>query len=166
MKRKTTYRPGAEEIDGVKELGYKEASGPELFDSLASELADNTVEISSASAKRLYNAMLKGYEEDEQFIATNDTKDLKPLHMLESLKRCNDPAGRDELVISRVALDSTTGCCPRTGAQLRLISLDAEQKQKLQNGLLELSAESYDARQKGMGEVAQSHLSKFGKWLE
>ena len=77
------YRFDAEPIVGIEELPYPVKCGPELFNALASELADNSVEISSASAKRLYNAFQRG---------NDPNKNLKQLHLLESLKTKNDVA--------------------------------------------------------------------------
>lgn len=119
------FQEGAPPIEGATELGYDVASGPRLFDRLASELAEDAIEISSASAKRLYNAIVRGF----------DGHGLRSLHLLESLPTCNDSAPATELVANRVLLDATNGKCPRTGVQLRLINLDGEQKEKLKSGL-------------------------------
>ena len=154
------YRAGAKSIDGVQEMGYSAGSGPMLFDALASELAEITVEITSASAKRLYNAFQAGFQGN----AISDN--LNPLHLLESLKICNDPASLDELVVNRIALDEKSGRCPRTGVQLRLINLDAEQKKKLQTGLSYLSATTYEERHRKKNSIAEDALKSFGKWLE
>jgi hypothetical protein len=150
-------REGSEPINGVKELGYTVASGPILFDLLASELAENSVEISSASTKRLYNAFRLGFK---------DSSDIKALHLLESLKTFNDPAKLDELVVSRVTLDQTNGLCPRTGTQLRLIGLDTAQKKQLQDGLIHLSMTSYEERARKNNKKAETDLRNFGEWLE
>ena len=156
----TYIRPDADPIDGVVELGYAEGSGPGLFDLLATELAENTIEITSASAKRLYNAFQHGYREHEA------SRNLKSLHLLESLKTCNDPADLDELVVSRVLVDDKSGICPRTGVQLKLINLDKGQKQTLQAGLIQLSATSYEERHKEKNSKAEDSIREFGEWLE
>ena len=153
-------RPNAESIDGVKELGYAEEAGPGLFDLLAEELAGNTIEITSASAKRLYNAFQRGYRDHEA------SRNLKSLHLLEPLKTCNDPADPEELVVSRVSVDEKSGICPRTGVQLRLINLDKEQKEKLQSGLVHLSATTYEERHKEKNSKAEDSIRRFGEWLE
>lgn len=154
-----TFRPGAEPIDGVKDLGYKEGSGPILFDQLASELAHNSIEITSASAKRLYSALQSGFEGHEF------SGNLKQMHFLESLKSHNELASPDDLVASRVTLDESTGRCPRTGSRLRLINLDAEKKKQLQDGLVYLAVTSYEERQKEKNSKAQDDLRRFGEWL-
>jgi hypothetical protein len=145
----------------VKELGYSHASGPLLLNLLASELADNAVEISSASAKRLYNAFQKGYRDSEMA-----SQDLKPLHVLEPLKTNNDRAATNELIVSRVTLDETTGKCPRSGVQLRLINLDDGHKKQLQEGLFHLASTSYEERQNRKSDLAKSSLERFTTWLD
>ena len=143
----------------MQALGYAEGSGPELFNELASELAENSVEISSASAKRLYNALQSGFE------GKGFAGELEQLHLLESLKPNNEPAASDELVASRVTLDESRGICPRTRAQLRLINLDADQKRKLQDGLIYLSGTSYEEFHKKSGEHGEEEIRRFGEWL-
>jgi hypothetical protein len=144
----------------VKELGYFHASGPLLLNQLASELADNTVEISSASAKRLYNAFQKGYRDSEM------AQNLKPLHVLEPLKTNNDHAATNELIVSRVTLDETTGKCPRSGVQLRLINLDDGRKKQLQEGLVYLASTSYEERHQRKNDLAKDSLERFTTWLD
>lgn len=151
-----SYRDGSDAIAGVQDLDYPVCSGPKLFDALAQELADNSVEITAASAKRLYNAFQRGFEESN----------LKPLHLLESISTCNDPAEPDELVVSRVTLDETSGRCQRTGTHLRLIGLDAEQKSQLGNGLADLAKEAYSDRAKKQSAKAEVELKRFAEWLE
>lgn len=150
-------REGSDPIVGIGELGYSEGSGPILFDQLASELAENSVEISAASAKRLYNAFQRGFE---------DSSNIQPLHLLESIQTCNEPVKSDELVVSRVALDESNGRCPRTGTQLRLIGLDATQKKQLQDGLIHLSTTSYEERARKKNSKAEVELRRFSEWLE
>jgi hypothetical protein len=149
------FRPQAPPIDGAEMLGYASPSGPKLFDSLAEELAGDALEISAAGAKRLYNALLKGF----------DDHTLRPLHVLQSLEGCNEPADSSELVASRVSLDSNTGQCPRTGVRLRLINLNDKQKEKLKDGLHYLAATAYKERGGKNGSAAEENLRDFGDWL-
>jgi hypothetical protein len=141
-------------------LGYEEASGPALFDSLASELADNSLEITSASAKRLYNAFQRGF----QSFDTGTT--LKPMHLLESLKINNEPAPPNELIVSRVSIDRSTGRCPRSETKLRLINLDTTQKEKFQNGLLYLCSLMHEERHQKKTIDVDKEFEKFQSWLE
>lgn len=150
------HREDSDSIAGVAKLGYSLDSGPELFDLLAQELADNFVEITAASAKRLYNACQRGFQDSK----------LKPLHLLESISPCNDPAEPNELVVSRVTLDATNGMCPRTGTHLRLIGLDTDQKEQLRNGLTNLATTAYTERSTKHSSKAELELKKFADWLE
>lgn len=153
-------RNGAGAIQGIKDLGYPDDSGPVLFDTLVSELAENAIEINSAAAKRLYNTFQRGFEGDDP--RTN----LKALHLLESLKGNSDPADPRDLVVSRVRLDENTGRCPRSGAQLRLINLDSNQKRRFRDGLLYLASSSFEERHKTKDAKVEKELHKFGKWLK
>jgi hypothetical protein len=149
--------------------------GPELLDLLASEMAAIAFEIPSASAKRLYNSFQSGFSG-----YYGPGCDLDQLHILQSLSACNDMAAPDALVASRVSLDKMTGKCPRTGAHLRLINLDAEEKQQLQNSLLTLAGIAYEERhgtkkkrhptREGQpatkNSTAQDELRHFGEWLK
>ena len=149
------------EISGIEELSYSTKCGPDLFNILMSELAAHSIEISSASAKRLYNAFQRGFQGDDP--KTN----IKQLHLLESVPTNNDLAKPDELVVNRVQLDKLTGKCPRTGAQLRLINLDQIQKKRFQESLLYLVSSSYQERHRNTTktDVAEK-LYQFGEWLQ
>eukprot|EP00980_Cylindrotheca_fusiformis_P001717 scaffold388_cov114-Cylindrotheca_fusiformis.AAC.26 len=151
------FREGSNPIEGIADLGYTPESGPDLFDLLVSELAENSVEISAASAKRLYTAFQRGFE---------DVSQMQRLHLLESIQVCNDPADANELVVSRVSLDEQNGRCPRTGTQLRLIGLDTAQKKQLQDGLIHLSTVSHDEKASKKNTKAEMELRRFGEWLD
>lgn len=150
------FRPDAPPIDRVKSLGYCHSSGPKLFDELCEELADDAVEISAAAAKRLYNAIVKGFDDDHG---------LEKLHLLQSFHACSRRADATELVASRVSLDETTGECPRTGVRLRLINLDDKQKERLKDGLHYLARTAYEERSGKPGLKAEENLKDFGAWL-
>lgn len=142
-------------IDGAELLGYDPPCGPKMFDRLAEELAGDALEISAAAAKRLYNALIKGF----------DCRTRKPLHVLQSMEVCNEPAEPSELVASRVSLDTSTGQCPRTGVRLRLINLDDQQKERLKEGLHYLASTAYNERTGKNSSAAEDNLREFGDWL-
>ena len=156
----------AEPIEGIEGLGYPNGCGSKLFDQLALELADITPEISSASARRLYNAFAVGYNDG------NPDNGLNPLHLLEPLKTCNDKAKPKDLIVSRVTLDSNTGYCPRSGVQLRLVKLDLDQKNQLKQNLLQLAKDTYEEFHKDRknkkydSSLALSSFKRFGNWLK
>ena len=123
-------------------------------------MSNAAVEIPSTSAKRLYNAFQIGFK------GMGEPYNLQRLHLMQSLIPCNDKAASNELVCSRVSLDESTGKCPRTGARLRLINLNAEQKQQLQNGLLYLASTMYEERFKEKSSFAEDELKRFEEWLQ
>ena len=151
----------AREIDGIEDLPYSTKCGPDLLNILISELAEHSIEITSASAKRLYNAFQRGFRGDDP------KKNLKQLNLLESLRTNNELAEPDELIVSRVRLDEFTGKCPRSRAQLRLINLDSLQKKRFQEALLHLVSLSYQERHRSSTktDVAEK-LKRFGEWLQ
>jgi hypothetical protein len=128
---------------------------------MVSELAEHSVDITSASARLLYNAFQRGFQGNDA------NTNLKQLHLLETLKTDNNLAKPDELIVSRVRLDESTGKCPRSGAQLRLINLDQTQKKRFQESLLYLVSSSYQERHQNATETDVAvKLERFGKWLQ
>jgi hypothetical protein len=156
----TIFSHDAAPIEGVKNLGFSVDCGPALFDSIASDLASISVEIPSASAKRLYNALQKGFQ------GCGPGFELEYLNVFQALSPYNEIAAPRELVANRVVLDRTTGKCPRTGVHLRLINLNAEQKQQLKSGLHYLAKNAYGERGKKESFRAEQQLLQFGSWLK
>lgn len=150
------FKTDCNDIEGAIELGYSAAHGPKLFDDLVAELSHEFAEISSASARRLYNALKKGFKEEN----------LVEMHLLQSFEVCNDRAEPRSIVASRVTVDKMSGVCPRTGVQLRLINLDTEQKEQLKRGLLHLSSVAYEERIGKKEIAAEEGLLSFEKWLQ
>lgn len=155
------FRMDSKEIDGIEELLYPAKHGTELLNILMLELADHSIEITSASAKRLYNAFERGFQGD------NPKLNLKQLQLMESLPTNNELAEPDELIVSRVQLDESTGKCPRSGEQLRLINLDSKQKKNFQEALLCLISSSYQERHPNATKTDVAYrLNRFGEWLQ
>jgi hypothetical protein len=158
------FSPESKAIDGAKELGYNPTSGPQLFDQLANAMAEDVLEITSASARRLYGAFEKANRGSER------AKHLEELHPLAPLKTFNIRADDGEIVASRVTIDANTGLCPRTGAQLRLITLEDSQIQQLEAALMKLSEvppDEFVKQQLKKNKINPSQeLRKFAEWLE
>jgi len=80
------------------------------------------------------------------------------------------PAGSNELVASRVSLDRSTGICPVTNAQQRLIVLEPNQRTQLHDDLLKLSTEQYakfaGRRSDDSPLRAKEQLQVFSDWLD
>lgn len=119
-------------VQGARALGYASASGPGLFDELAAEMAEEVIEIPSSSAQRLHNAFAEGFQETG----------IDSSKVLSLLKSSAEPAVEDEVIASRVSIDSTTGNCPRSGSTLRLIGLEINDREKLRQSVCSLARTS------------------------
>jgi len=161
-------------IEGAQDLGYRHSHGPALFDELASEMAADALEISSSSAVRLYNALAIGFNNQSESNSDSDdttaVSTLKEVHPLMSMPLTRQHANSNELVASRVSLDRSTGTCPVTDAQQRLIVLEPDQRKQLHSDLLDLSTEQFV---KFAGKKAGDHdnrareqLQVFSDWLD
>lgn len=162
-------------IEGAKDIGYSHSHGPQLFDEIAYEMAEEALEISSASARQLSNALALGFKDFEKESSCDSSSDdsivstLKEVHPLMSMPITNELANDNEVVASRVSLDRSTGICPVTHAHQRLIVLEPDQRKQLHGDLLKLSIEqfaSYVNRKKGEDpERARKELQAFSDWL-
>ena len=159
----------AKKVECAGLLGYNHNSGPELFDELLSEMSDDILEISSASARRLYNAIAEGFQSEGASENEQNNK-LKPIHSLGGLVTDNDKARPNELIASRVAVDATNGICPRSGVKLQLINLEPAHRRQLHKSLLELSNSRFEEFSNfTVGETddyASKNLNSFAQWLE
>lgn len=156
----------SEPIEGATELGYSVPCGPKLFDELACEMAQDVLEITSASARRLYGAFESALREQD-----SESKFVE-MHPLAPLPIANEPATGDELIVSRVAVADETGVCPRSGAKLRLIQLDRAEREQTRQSLLKLAetaylewSEKFEHKWRG-DESALEALEHFADWLE
>eukprot|EP00592_Proboscia_alata_P011396 CAMPEP_0194385956 /NCGR_PEP_ID=MMETSP0174-20130528/83507_1 /TAXON_ID=216777 /ORGANISM="Proboscia alata, Strain PI-D3" /LENGTH=986 /DNA_ID=CAMNT_0039174605 /DNA_START=542 /DNA_END=3499 /DNA_ORIENTATION=- len=138
-------------------------SGPKLFDHFARQMAQDALEITSSSARRLHNSFLTGMLPKDfasssplsssiafvnmNNIANNSTKEgkQKPLLLppLTSLQPNNDRAKDNQLILSRVTIDNKTALCPRSNTALHLIVLDSNQRQQLHQDLVRLAGIQY-----------------------
>jgi hypothetical protein len=159
------FRRNAEPIQGF-------LSGPELFDELAAEMADDMLELNNASARIIYNGFARGF-------AASGGIGLEPIPDDAEPQVTNQLARAGELVVSRVEICKETAICPRTGAKLRLFRLSKSQRKQVHETLLTMAATQYeDFRGKleaRFGEkmdnlegsdFAIRELSKFSRWLE
>lgn len=134
-------------------------------------MAAEVLEISSSSARRLYNSLAVGFQsdclgnDDHSIVST-----LKEAHPLMSMSLTRQLAGRNELVASRISLDRSTGLCPVTNAQQRLIILEPDQRTQLHNDLLKLSTEQFakfaGRKADDSPTRAQEQLQLFSDWLD
>ena len=153
-------------VEEASKLGYTHECGPRLFDELISQMSEDVLEISGASARRLYNALADGMKH-EYF-----TNNIEPIHSLAGVAREDDEAGPNDLVASRVTIGKSTGQCPRSRVKLRLITLEKEQRQQLHKSLLELSKNRFEEfnspRNKfnRSDDYAAQKLNEYSAWLE
>ena len=156
-------------LEGAKEVGYQHGYGAKFFDELATEMAEDVLEITGASARRLYNSLAEGMNHDEF------SNDIEPIHSLAGVAQDSDPATPNDLIASRVAIEKSTGQCPRSGVKLRLIKLKEHERKQLHSGLLELSEDRFEefhqVRNQGPKHSqwqnnAAAHLNRFSQWLE
>eukprot|EP00521_Asterionellopsis_glacialis_P010453 CAMPEP_0195309974 /NCGR_PEP_ID=MMETSP0707-20130614/39008_1 /TAXON_ID=33640 /ORGANISM="Asterionellopsis glacialis, Strain CCMP134" /LENGTH=710 /DNA_ID=CAMNT_0040374279 /DNA_START=82 /DNA_END=2214 /DNA_ORIENTATION=+ len=151
--------------------GYPLSPGPKLFDHLVTEMADDLLEINSASVEVLQKAFAKGFPENFEGEGEVDLSDEMPLS--------NHPADANKFVLGRVLVNETTGICPRTGAKLRLLKLEKDQRVRVHDTLLDMAAIQYEefraklaARyKKKMQQIEDSdfavrELARFSKWLD
>jgi len=157
------FAASAEPIEGAKELGYKNAAGPGLFDELCSELAAEVIEVPEGSGKKLYNALARGFPKS----SLKETSSLAPLRVND------DRAPSNELFACRVRIDPATGVCPRTGLTLKLIQLEESQKEKLVKGLMSHATsqqskflEKNKSQRNRQHPPAHENLMRFYKWLD
>lgn len=149
-------------IEGAEELGYS-SHGPTLFDQIAQDMADDVLEITSSSARRLFGAFESALREQDCH------REFVEMHPLAPLSIESEPAGHDELIISRTVVADNTGICPRSGAKLRLFKLDNDQREQTRNSLLNLAESAYNAWTGKDGKDdgrALASLTEFSNWLE
>ena len=131
-------------------------------------MSNDVLEINSSSARRLYNAFYKISSQ------SNITSTLKELPSLIELPIENTTCSKNELVVSRVPIDSNSAQCPRTNAKLRLILLSMEDKRNFYDKLLTMSQEQYFAftstisknKPKKENDEASKKLTEFANWLD
>jgi hypothetical protein len=155
------FSHAAEPIEGAEAMGYAPA-GPSLLDQLVENMAADALDINSALARRLYGAF------EAAFRGTLAAQNIAELHPLAPLPVDNSPASAKDLVVSRVAIDTQTALCPRTGARLRLITLENQEREQLKASLIELAGQRFDKLgiDRKTDEDAKVALQTFSEELE
>jgi hypothetical protein len=150
-------------IEGAEELGYS-SCGPKLFDELVQGMAEDVLEITSASARRLYSAFENALREQ------NTGKEVPDMHPLAPLPIENDHAADNELIVSRTLVANDTGVCPRSRAKLRLINLEPEERTETFRTLLKLAETAYREWNEKWGRETNDRalvaLGEFATWLD
>ena len=174
------YSNDASPIEGATDLGYEYSCGPRLLDEIVSDMAENVLEISSASARRLSNSLASGSKDIPKADSGNShsvVSKLKEAHPLAPMQVSKDAAAINEVVACRVLLNRSTGVCEVTGAQQQLILLGPDQRKQLHNDLIDLAGNQYTNYMKDIDLVRDKHaasdsankaseqLQKFSDWL-
>ena len=145
-------------------------------------MAEHVLEISSASARRLSNALVVGFmNANEPTSAQGDPLDeivtsIKEAHPLAPMTLNRQPAAVNELVASKVSLDRSTGVCEVTASQQQLILLKSDQRKQFHDDLIDLSSTQYTHFTKEIGahdkhaardskNKAAEQLQIFSDWL-
>lgn len=160
------FRSSAEKVEGSEELGYTHSSGPGFLDELLSDMASEFFEIPEAAATKLYMALAKGFPESN----LDHTESLAPLRLNKQ------KADEDELIASLVSINAKTGICPRTEVKLRLILLDATEKETLVTGVTSIAKQQFGDflkvntrlryNQNRQVKTGEEHLLEFCRFLD
>jgi pentatricopeptide repeat protein len=132
------------------------AKHAELFHSIVQDMADdpNGMELPLNAAIRLRNAFAEYYPND-----LTRTSALQPLPLMTAE---SSPALTPHTIIAeRVQIDNTTGRCPVTQVQLRLLRLTSDQRKALRMRMLDLAQDNQ--RQYTPNESVSEKNSKSSK---
>jgi len=174
LARRGYFRSDSEAVEGVEEFGYAKGRGAALFDAIATEMADDVVEITAVNAKEIRNGFVAGFSGSELI------RNLSQVPYDCDLASVAGEASEDELVANRVTIEPKSTLCPRTKAQLRLILLEDSQRSKVLDMLLDMADTQFEAyenklQQKGNKSskanppeenYAGKHLEGFANWLD
>jgi hypothetical protein len=160
------FRKGAKPIEGAMEYGFSVASGPGLLDEIASELAEEMLELTESAAKFMFDSFRLGFADDSDDIVS-ETDEVSQCLQLD-----------ERLLVGRVRVNDTTAVCPESGAHLRLFTLNDSQRRHVHDTLLEMASsqhEEYGQALKARGKIREQdprngtyaidELSKFSEWL-
>ena len=150
LARNGCFRKDAKPIDNVAEYGFSASNGPALFDVLATEMAEDILELPEEAAKIISDA-------------------LAERHSDEGKKGSNGFVGR-------VTINSSTATCPETGVKLQLFTLTDEQRSTVHDTLLNMATiqhEEFGEKLRAQGKTKESknaqyayeQLCNFSKWL-
>jgi pentatricopeptide repeat protein len=157
------FRSEAAAID-ILEHGFSVASGPELFDQLASEMSEDLLELTENATKVIADGLIEGHGQQA------NRADWTEIGAVSGVKKIGN-----ELCIGRVSVNSTTAVCPETGATLRLFTLTEELRLHVHDTLLEMAAAQHEEygeqlraqgkKEQRDGQYAFEQLSNFSDWL-
>eukprot|EP00522_Entomoneis_paludosa_P013426 CAMPEP_0172461178 /NCGR_PEP_ID=MMETSP1065-20121228/39579_1 /TAXON_ID=265537 /ORGANISM="Amphiprora paludosa, Strain CCMP125" /LENGTH=761 /DNA_ID=CAMNT_0013216419 /DNA_START=39 /DNA_END=2324 /DNA_ORIENTATION=- len=157
-----------------KHIEGQQSVGPKLFDELLSLMAQDVLELTEDAAKSLYLGVISGPDDRTQTTSSiNGTESflIPPCKALEDA-----PA-----IAGRVSINKTTSVCTQTGAKLRLLSLDDQQREHVHETLAEMafvSQEEFKAKaqvkenpkrnksqEPPSGEYCRQQILNFSQWI-
>lgn len=167
--------------------GFSSSPGPPLFDELASEMADDILELDEASASIIADGFNKGFETTANMTVHGLSDVWQRLRSW--LRYGAAPVSGRRLFVGRVSVDSSTAICPESGATLRLFTLTHQQRKSVRGTLLQMAAAQHEefgdkllARRQGKshndtkpqgqreqsrnGTYALDQLLRFSDWLQ
>jgi Protein-only RNase P len=145
----------------LKRLGYTSKSGVEMFDELMRQMSDKISEIPMNLAKRWHSSFVRGFADAN----IGEHNSLLPLRINKT------PAPDDQLIMNRVSIDPSTGYCSRSGSTLRLLHLDADEKENLRDSVRSMAQAEYlsfhkEVLRKPKGEQTENDIDHFSTWLD
>jgi hypothetical protein len=160
------FRADSLPIDGASIAGFKASHGPSLFDEIASEMAEDILELTEPAAKNIFDSFLKGFPE----VLAGETDNQTEIPILPSRNESTSNVSTG-LTIGRVEINASTALCATTGAKLRLIALDEDQRQHVHDTLIKMAGIQYleftKKRKKPVDEdLGLKELGLFSEWLE
>lgn len=162
----------AESISELKSLGLSEnTTGPKLLDEILTEMSEDIAEISEEAAKVIVNGFHAGFGLSNNSVAGSISTGGKGVPLCSNNGEDLKEKG---VLVGRVTIDSTSALCPSTGARLRQLTLDQQQREHVKDTLLKMSSErrkDFRARRQKttkykFGKVAEEELEAFADWLE
>lgn len=155
----------------MEQAGFP-ATGPPLWDTLATEMADDLLELNETTATVLFESLRDSYGQ------TNDVLSDREESFEPSVIQNITTASSDSLTIGRVTVNPATGICPVAKTQLRLFALTESQQATVHSALLDMAAAQHEEftdrlRSKGKlkegvatnGTYALEQLAVFAEWL-
>lgn len=155
------FSTNAPPIKDADKIMFNASSGPMLFYQLATEMAEDLLELTEGACRKLSVSLSKTFS----LVDVGDVDDIPLLPNSNSTQPVSSP-----LVMGRVQIDGKTALCPATGAKLRLIALDGEQRQHVHDTLIEMAGIQFIEFTKNRKRpINENHglveLTKFSEYL-
>ena len=170
------FNHNAESIPDLKSLGLSEHTsgcGPKLLDEIMNQMAEDVTEISEEAAEILFDGFQVGFGLSTTRNETNTNSTESDFQGIPLCSKDGKVLQEQGVSVGRVTIESATALCPSTGARLRQLTLDHQQRKHVHDTLLQMSAtqqKDYGARYQNrtkykFSQVAEEELKKFADWL-